>query len=291
MGTGVESKQPWTPLKVIQWAIPFLGQKGISNPRFDIEVIIAFALKIDRLKVYLQFDRPLNTHELALIKELLIRRSHFEPIQYLTGQREFYGLKFKVSPAVLIPRPETELLVEHAVDYLKQIPEEQRLVLDLGTGSGCIAIAVAKSIPCKIWAVDLSEKALQIAAENAQSLEVNFIQWRKGNWFSALSSEDPPQFQLILSNPPYISSLEREGLNSEVKDFEPPEALFAGKNGLKAYEEIAKNLKNKLLEDGAVIFEVNDKMIDKISDLFKGFKREKRYSDLQGLQRVLKLEK
>ena len=117
-------KVVWTPLKIIQWAVPFLKEKGISSPKLEVELFIAAALGIDRLKVYLQFDRPLDASELALIRGMLKRRAAREPIQYIMGKREFFGLSFQVEPGVLIPRPETEDLVERAVEFLKGIPEE-----------------------------------------------------------------------------------------------------------------------------------------------------------------------
>src|ERR1700679_4082874 len=208
-------KVMWTPLKIIQWAVPYLTQKGIPHARFDVECLIAHALKIDRLKVYLQFDRPLDPDELTLIREFLKRRALNEPIQYILGVREFFGHSFKVGPGVLIPRPETEQLVELAIQHLKGIPEENRSVLDLGTGSGCIAISVAKAIPCQVWAVDISDKALHMARENADNLGITTIQWRPGSWFSALKDEDLGQFQLILSNPPYIPLGEKAQLEEQ----------------------------------------------------------------------------
>jgi release factor glutamine methyltransferase len=284
-----ESRSVWTPLKIIKWAVPYLTQKGIPNPRFDVELLIAHALKMDRLKVYLQFDRPLDTQELGVIREFLKRRSQHEPLQYITGQREFFGINFKVGPGVLIPRPETEQLVECAIESLKQLPEEKRLVLDLGTGSGCIAVAIAKNIPCQIWAVDISQKALEIATVNAQNLEAKFIQWRQGHWFAALKPEDPGQFALITCNPPYISYHEKKELASEVKDYEPSEALYAENSGFKAYEEILEGLKKRLLSGGMAFFEIHANGYDKVSQLFESY-QQVLYRDLQGLPRVLKLE-
>ena len=287
-----ESKLPWTPLRIIQWAVPYLNQKGIPNAKFDVECLIAHALKMDRLKVYLQFDRPLDPSELGVIRDFLKRRAQHEPIQYITGTREFFGFPFNVSPGVLIPRPETEALVERAIEYLKEIPEEKRLVLDLGTGSGCIAISLAKSLPCRIWAVDISEKALKIARENGLNLGVDeSIQWRLGDWFSALDDEDPDQFQVILSNPPYIPIREKAELSSEVRDYEPSEALFAGENGLKAYEDIAPFLNEKVVKGGIVLLELHANGYDKVSEIFKekGWK-ETLYRDLQGYARLLRLD-
>jgi release factor glutamine methyltransferase len=288
-----EIKPPWTPLKIIQWAVPYLNQKGISNARFDIETLIAFALRIDRLKVYLQFDRPLDSSELSLIRELLKRRAQHEPMQYIIGKREFYGISFTVSPSVLIPRPETEQLVEQAIQYLKGISEEKRMVLDLGTGSGCIALSIVKNVSCQVWAVDISEKALAIAKDNADILGLEgVVQWRKGSWFSALTPNDPDQFQVIVSNPPYIALNEMGELAPEVKGFEPPEALFAGESGLEAFRDLAQNMGKRLVSGGIALIEINSHRYEAISELFKGPGwKETLYPDLQGLPRVLKLEK
>jgi release factor glutamine methyltransferase len=286
-------KTVWTPLKIIQWGVPYLKQRGIQNPKLDAEILIAHALKIDRLKVYLQFDRPLTQDELTSIRDLLKRRALQEPIQYITGQKEFFGLPFKVAPGVLIPRPETEYLVENAVNYLKEIPLEKRLVLDLGTGSGCIGISIAKNVSCRVWAIDLFEKALEIAKENAERLEIgSSIIWRKGNWFDSLQLDDPAQFSVIVSNPPYIPLKEKKNLSPEIVEYEPPEALFAGEDGLKAYMEISQGLKHRILPLGAVFLELNANCYDKIVKIFRHLGwNESVYRDLQGLPRILKLKK
>jgi release factor glutamine methyltransferase len=291
MGETESDKTIWTPLKILRWAVPYLTQKGISHARFDVECLIAHTLKMDRLKVYLQFDRPLNPDELTLIRELLKRRALHEPIQYILGTREFFGYSFKVAPGVLIPRPETEQLVELAIDHLKKIPEENRLVLDLGTGSGCIAISVAKVLPCQVWAVDISEDALQIAQENAENHGISSIQWRIGSWFEALKSQDVSQFQLILSNPPYIPLSEKAQLEPQVRDFEPNMALFAGESGIEAYESIALSLYQRLLPGAIALLEIHADGLNKVLPLFeKTGLRGTAYPDLQGHPRVLKLE-
>lgn len=281
----------WTPLKIIQWGVPFLTKKGVQNARLDSEIIVAHALKIDRLKVYLQFDRPLDASELLLIRKMFKRRALHEPIQYITETREFYGLPIKVGPSVLIPRPETELLVEQAIFFLKKMPEKDRRILDLGTGSGCIAIALAKSISCKIWAVDSSFEALEIARENAWNLGIEeAIKWRHGDWFKGLLPDDPERFQVIVSNPPYIALPERKELDPEVKNYEPVEALFAGESGLEAYEAIGKDLMKKLAFGGAFFVEIHANQYDKVSKCFQPFKlKETLYRDFQGLPRVLQL--
>lgn len=288
----MEDKQTWTPLKIVQWAVPFLAQKGLPNPKLDAEILVAHALQIDRLKVYLQFDRPLDPQELSLIRGLFQRRSRHEPIQYITGKREFYGHSFSVAPGVLIPRPETELLVEKALDHLKGVPEEKRHVLDLGTGSGCIAISIAKAASARVWAVDISAQALEQARNNAENLGISNIQWRQGSWFQALQPNDPPQFQVVVSNPPYIPLEERDSLALEVREYEPFEALFAENAGLKPYEEIAENLKKHLVLGGLALFELHANSYDKVSRLFKSDDYHLRlHQDLQGFPRVLTLEK
>ncbi len=282
----------WTPLKIIQWAVPYLKQKGFENARFDAECLVAHALGLDRLKVYLQFDRPLVPSELSTIRELIKRRSNHEPLQYIIGTREFYGLNFKVTPAVLIPRPETEILVENAVKFLCEIPEDERTVLDLGTGSGCISISIAKSIPCKVWAVENSETALEIAKENSIQLGTPDICWRKGSWFFALEESDPKRFKMIVSNPPYLAESEKKELSPEVSEFEPEVALFAGSNGLNAYKEIQIDLWNRLSPKGVACFELHSKQAILITQLFEDSKFKKTLiQDLQGLDRLLVLEK
>jgi release factor glutamine methyltransferase len=287
-----DGKEIWTPLKVLQWAVPFLAQKGLPHPRLDAELLVGHALGLERLKVYLQFDRPLNQAELAVIRDLLKRRALHEPVQYLTGRREFFGLSFRVGPGVLIPRPETEQLVELGIAHLEGMPPERRLVLDLGTGSGCIALALAKNMECRVWAVDLSAQALEIAGQNAAQLQLDGrIQWRLGHWFQALEPQDPSNFALILSNPPYVAPEEREELAREIRDFEPPQALYAENNGLRAYEELAAAMAGKLAPGGAVLLELHPNRLDNISALYEPLGWEKTvHFDLQGHPRVLKLE-
>ncbi len=292
MGETESEKVVWTPLKIVQWAVPYLTQKGLPHARLDAESLVAHALGIDRLKVYLQFDRPLDPSELALIRDYMKRRAGHEPIQYITGTREFYGHSFKVAPGVLIPRPETEQLVELAIKHLETLPEEKRQVLDLGTGSGCIALSVAKALPCQAWAVDLSETALAIAQENANNLGVSNIQWRQGNWFSALETTEKGRFQLILSNPPYIPLAEKAGMEAQVRDFEPEMALFGGESGFEAYEKLANSFGDWLAPGGIGLLELHAHGLEGVLALFEkaGF-QGKSFPDLQGYLRVLRVEK
>jgi len=259
----------------------------------DAEVLLAHALGIDRLKVYLQFDRPLDRGELDLIRDSFKRRAAQEPIQYITGTREFFGYPFHVGPGVLVPRPETEHLVERALSLLAPVPVAERTVLDLGTGSGCIALSIAKNTDCQVWAVERSEKALDIARKNGLDLEVGSIRWRLGNWYEALLEEDPMQFQLLVSNPPYIALGEKGEMDQEVREFEPPEALFAGEDGMGAYQEIAKKALEKLVPGGDLLLEVHLERWKAVSALFPDGPWQGRevIQDLAGYPRILALKK
>ena len=255
-------------------AIRRLTAAGVDNPRLDARLLWDHA-----------------QHSSGAFESYVKRRVGREPVAYITGHKEFWSLDFEVGPGVLIPRPETEQIVEQALLFLKEIPEEDRQILDLGTGSGCIAISLAKSIPCNIWAVDSSKKALEVARNNAINLGVNTaIQWRHGDWFAGLYPQDPDSFRLIVSNPPYIALSEKEELDPEVRDYEPAEALFAGDIGLEAYETIERSFMNRLVIGGAMILEINGNNYDKVTELFQRNKlKESLYHDLQGLPRVLKL--
>ncbi len=282
--------EEWNSVKLVQWAGPYLRSKGNPQARLDAEMLVAHVLGTDRLGLYLKFDRPFDSNELSTLRALIKRRAAGEPLAYLLGWREFYGLKFVVTPDVLIPRPETELLVEEALRFLSTLPEAERRVLDLGTGSGCIALAIAQKCACQVWATDLSEKALHVAEQNAAVLGLESrVLFRRGSWFDALTPEDPRQFSLILSNPPYILPEERKDLDREVLQ-EPEGALFSGPTGMEAYDVIAKALPDYLAPKGAAYFELNDKNADKILALFGKTGRDLEVKlDLQGLKRVLVL--
>lgn len=281
----------WTPLKILQWATPFLAKKGVESPRFDAECLIAAALELDRLKMYLQFDRPLDSDELSRIRGYLSRRGQREPVAYILGNREFYGKPFKVGPDVLIPRPETEHLVEGALGFLKTLTSEKPKVLELGVGSGCISVSLALNSEAQVWGVDLSRRALKIAEENGLNLGAQ-VEWRLGSWFSGLKEGDPAQFDLIVSNPPYIADFEMAELTPDILEFEPKTALFSGPSGLEAYEAIARELWNRLLPSGRAYLELHGTRLLPIQEVFRGEPWEwEVLPDLQQLPRVLILKK
>ncbi len=279
-------EENWTPVRVVQWAAGWLKERGVESGRLDAELLVSHVIGTDRMGVYLQHDRPLDPSELERLRDLIRKRSERVPVAHLLGWKEFFGHRFEVTPDVLIPRPETEQLVEVALGLLADLPEEQRTVLDLGTGSGCIALSIARSIPCRVWAVESSPEALAVARRNAEQLGVS-VEFRQGCWFDAVRTGDPGRFTIILSNPPYVHPDERGSLDPEILR-EPEQALFGGATGMEAYEAIASGLAAHLADSGIAIIEMNDKYSDKIESIFKKFGFNSRSMlDLQGLPRIL----
>ncbi len=214
----------WNVLSMLEWATSYFEEKGIRNPRFSIEWLLAHVMDVRRLDLYLLYDRPLNPDELSLLKPLVKRRSEHEPLQYITGETDFYNTTIKVRPGVLIPRMETEQLVELVLNNNSENPALR--ILDIGTGSGCIPIALKKEEPAfNIFASDISDEALEIAKENAAFNETD-ISFVKDDILNPSAFGEDQNFDIIISNPPYILENERAGLDKEVKDFEPSLALF-----------------------------------------------------------------
>lgn len=213
----------WSVLKMLEWGTGYFQTHGIASPRLSIEWLLAEVLHVKRLDLYLQFDRPLRQQELNQLREWVRRRKEHEPLQYITGSTEFYRCMIQVNTAVLIPRPETELLVDL---ILSRHSDPSLRVLDVGTGSGCIAIALKKARPqWDLVAVDVSEPALQIAQQNAHSNAVE-IDLRLADAMTLSCELKGESFDLIVSNPPYIPPHEKEEIEREVKAYEPHLALF-----------------------------------------------------------------
>ena len=203
--------EPWTIGKVVVWAADDFRARGIDAPRLEAEVLLGFVLGIDRIRILLDRDRPLTSEELARYKGLIVRRRGHEPVAYLLGQREFYGRSFRVDRRVLIPRPDTETLVEVALDRTRERSLYAR-VLDLCTGSGCVAISLAKERPTwRVTATDVSAEALRVARDNAHRLGAHGnTAYLQGDLFDALQGREATgrRFELIVSNPPYIPDAE-----------------------------------------------------------------------------------
>ena len=259
-----------TVLDVIQSGTSFIAKRGVDSPRLQVELLLAHALKLPRLHLYLNFERTLTGFELQLIRALLKRRAAREPLQHIVGSTSFCGLEMAVNPNVLIPRPETELLAERGWSFLNRQPSDAPVTaLDLGTGSGCVAIALAVRSPsAQIEAIDISGPALAVARENAMCHRVlDRIHLEQGNGFSALSPGK--KFDLIVSNPPYVPSDEIEKLQPEVRDYDPRLALDGGPEGLDFYQLIAAEAGAFLKPGGRMMVEIGDDQSVRVGGLFR----------------------
>ncbi len=239
----------WTTLKVLTWTVGYLTEKGVENARREAEWLLCEATGLDRMGLYLNFDKPLQDDELAAYRSMVARRGKREPLQHILGSQEFDGHEFIVSRDVLIPRYDTETLLEEA---LRQAPTA-RTVLDIGTGSGCIAISLALRLPhAAITAVDLSPDALSIARRNAEQNNAQ-IEFLLGSFFQPVVGR---RFDLIVSNPPYITHADLATLQPEVRDFEPRLALDGGPDGLDAYRVLAAEAPRHLEPNGWLLMEI-----------------------------------
>ena len=247
----------------------FLEAKGVPDTRLDTDMLIAHTLGMKRLDVYLDIDRPLVESQLAALRALVKRRANREPLQYIIGSVEFYGIQLKLDSRALIPRHETEELVTHVVDRLSKAPGR---ILDLGTGSGALALAFATEYPkAEVDAVDLSSAALSLAKENAEVLGLDeHITFHEGSWWTPLDSSKD-RYDLIVSNPPYLTQAEMASAEPEVVNYEPKEALASGVDGLDAIREIFSEAGDFLNKDGVLAFEtgINQQTeLDALSDRF-----------------------
>jgi len=256
-----------TVLEVIQRSAEFLAKKGVDSPRLQVELLLSSVLLVPRLKLYLDFDRKLTHSELEAARELVRRRGHREPLQHILGSTCFCGLEIKVNRHVLVPRPETERLAERAWQYLCGRDSPGATALDFGTGSGCVAIAVAANCPdARVHAADISAEALRFARENAVSNNVaDNIQFHCGNGFAALPSG--VSFDLIVANPPYIPSAEIDALAPEVRDYDPRLALDGGADGLDFYRRLAAEAPGFLRPAGRMMLESGDGQTERIGEI------------------------
>lgn len=254
----------WTVLSMLEWATDFFEDKHVKSPRMSIEWLLADVLGVKRLDLYLIYDRPLSSEELAVLRPLVKRRAAHEPLQYITGHTDFHNVQISVEPGVLIPRQETEEMVAW---ILELYPDDTELsVLDVGTGSGCIPVALKKSRPnWKVFATDLSERALSIAKKNATQNKVD-IHFAKDDLFSPVAFQDH-KFDLIISNPPYILHNEKPSLDKEVKNYEPKEALFC-ESTQKMYGALEQLSSNSLRSEGIIFLELHEKHSEEILNLF-----------------------
>lgn len=284
-------EEKWTILKVLQWTAEYFSTKGFEQPRADAEVLLSHVLGMERIRLYLNYDRPLSPEELARFRSLIRRRAAFEPAQYIIGKQEFWSLPFEVTPSVLIPRPETEVLVEKALDLIGRSPS---LVLDLGTGSGAIAVALAHERPdVRVIAADKSYSALCVAKRNAArngvSERISFVGM---DLFTALRPQS--QFDLIVSNPPYISDAEFLDLAPEIANYEPHSALRGGgKRGLGLIRKILEQFHAYLKPNGSLLVEIGQGQAQILEEDFPAIYAGKFcfLEDYSGIKRVLHVVK
>jgi len=279
-----ENADPWDLRRIVRWMQDDFTARGIASPRLDAELLAANALGIDRVRLYMDLDRPLVPAELESIRALVQRRRKREPIAYILGRREFWGLSFAVSPAVLVPRPETELLVEHSLNTL--VADAPARVLDLCTGSGCVAISIAKERPlAQVMATDLSTAALEVARTNAAAHQVN-IDLRAGDLFDAVENEAP--FDIITANPPYLTETELRECMPDVREFEPRMALVANDEGFAIIKRIADGASRYLLPSGRIFMEVGQGQAPKAAALFSAAGLTPTiHRDLSGIERMV----
>ena len=257
----------WTIGELLKVSADYLKQKGIDSPRLNAELLLSHQLHLTRVKLYLQYDQPLSEQEVEGYRALIRRRLNREPVQYITGTQEFWSMEFIVNPWVLIPRPETEVLLEQAVSLGKEsttLHEEGVNLLDLCTGCGALAVALAREYDkALIWATDLSEEALGVARRNAERLGVrDRIEFRCGDLFMPFAGQ-PARFSLILSNPPYISAEAFKTLSPEVRDHEPRTALDGREQGMYYITRILREAAGYLVSGGWILMEMDPEQTPK----------------------------
>ena len=282
-----DPERRWTVLELIRWTTQHFAERGLDSPRLDAEVLLAHSLGVRRLDLYLQFDKPVLPTERARYRELVARRVRERvPVSLLVGEKEFWSLSFRVSPDVLTPRPETEILVEAA---LRRMPGRGAglRVLDVGTGSGAIALAIAHERPeASVTATDLCAKALQIARANADQLHIGeSVRFLTGSLFEPVRGE---RFELIVSNPPYLARKGAQALPPELAH-EPDVALFGGEDGYEVLRPFAAGVKEMLEPGGFTAVEVDPGQVEAVSRWFSeaGLTEIESLRDIAGRPRVV----
>ncbi|HET7542288.1 MAG TPA: peptide chain release factor N(5)-glutamine methyltransferase [Polyangiaceae bacterium] len=282
------NSEPWSIKRVLAWATDDFKRRGNKSARLDAELLLGEALGLDRIKLIVEAERPLADDELSRYRDLIKRRRAFEPIAYILGRREFFALPMRVDRRVLIPRPDTEILVETALSGTRDQHLYGRM-LDLCTGSGCVAIAFAKERPTwRVTAVDLSPDAVAVARENAQRAGVvHNLAVLEGDLFAALP--EGARFELITANPPYIPSAEIATLDPDVRDFEPRLALDGGSDGLSVTRRLVTAARRYLTPGGLLALEGGFDQAPAVTQLLDqaGFCQIARSRDLAGVERVV----
>jgi release factor glutamine methyltransferase len=311
------SDQPWTVGRLLNWTTDFLKEKGAESPRLDAEVLLAHVRGCKRIELYTAFEQPASEELRAKFRELIKQRAAGKPVAYLVGHREFFSLPFTVTPDVLIPRPETELLVVRALDIAK--PQQPRVndpperdpnddapetpapkptsaplkpitIADVGTGSGIVAVTLAKHLPnAKVTMIDVSPAALKVAQTNAERTKVSDrIEAIESDLFAAVPADR--KFDLIVSNPPYITSDEMKQLAVDVRRFEPTLALDGGPEGTTVIERLIPQAAERLRPGGWLLMEISPTIVGRVEQLLEAdprLKLEPTQKDIAGLARVV----
>lgn len=260
-------KKVWRVIDVINWAEGYFRARNFESPRSEIEWLLRDILNCSRVDIYLRFEEPLTTDQLEHLKAGIKRRLNREPLQYITGSAEFYGLPFKVNTDVLIPRPETERLVDTAIHSLR--PQDSSLILDVGTGSGCIAIVLAKEFKSsKVIAIDITDDSLAVAKENAELNGIKNIEFIKQDFLENFTL--PDKVDMIVSNPPYVTNEELAETMLDVQNFEPHIALTDGSDGMTFYKRFSEYSPHILEKNGNIIMEAGiGTQPKRVADLFR----------------------
>jgi len=271
----------------LQSAIAQLKVSGVPSPRMNAELLLMFTIGRDRAFLYGHPEQELTAEESARYRAALAQRSRGIPAQYITGHQEFWGMDLIVSPAVLIPRPETEHVIETVLDRVGRtfLSDQSFKIVDVGTGSGCIALALAKELPqAEIHATDISSAALEIARANAARHQLaTRIEFREAD---LLAGFEPESFDFVVSNPPYVGKSEEDTVQLEVRKFEPRNAVFAGHTGSEVIERLVPQAPNVLKPGGWLVMEISGTIAERIRELLKEWRGVQITKDLQGIPRV-----
>jgi release factor glutamine methyltransferase len=291
------AEQAWTVRSLLVWAREWLAKKGVENPRLDAELLLARALECDRVRLYVEHDKPLGGAELARFKALIMRRAEREPVAYILGAKEFYGRPFAVDKRAFIPRPETELLVQAALQHfgwrLTAKAESQRRLraLDLCAGSGCVGVTLAAELDSlEVDLVELSPEAAEVARANAATLAAGRATVHVGDLYAALAAQEPEQrYDAIVSNPPYVPLRDRAKLAPEIAAHEPGLALFGGEDGLEVVRRIVAAAPRWLSPGGLLALEIDPPQAHAVVALCEaaGLAGAKVTQDLAGLDRIV----
>ncbi|RJQ74621.1 MAG: peptide chain release factor N(5)-glutamine methyltransferase [Desulfobacteraceae bacterium] len=289
-------RTPWTVLKTLQWTTDYFKRHNLQSPRIDAEILLAHSLRCERIDLYLRYDQPLNEDELTRFKRLIKRRLKREPVAYIVGVKEFWSRRFEVAPSVLIPRPDTECLVEAGLRHLsRETVDLPGRILELGTGSGAVITALACERPdCRYWASDRSWPVIATARKNARSNGVDhLIRFFLGRWLDPIAPGSS-FFDMILSNPPYISSPAIERLDPEIRLHEPVTALDGGPDGLREIGAIIVEAHHRLKPGGVLLLEIGFDQraaVELLASASGAYEAPQFHKDFGGHDRVVGLRK